>query len=64
MMEHALGENEVPENPRRLVSLSPGSNDGLLALGIGSIAVATFTGTGFESYSRACLTRGCACVIP
>ncbi len=47
---HAMGESEVPEEPERIVSLSPSATDGLVALGVERAGVATCTGRDFESY--------------
>lgn len=50
-LKHALGETTIPANPQRIVALTSGSIDSLVALDIQPAGIATFTGHDFTSFS-------------
>jgi iron complex transport system substrate-binding protein len=51
MIEHAMGETEVPENPQRVVVLDTGELDSAMTLGIKPVgAVEAIEGAGYPSY--------------
>lgn len=50
-LRHALSETTIPADPQRIVALSSGAIDSLVALDIQPAGISTFTGHDFTSFS-------------